>query len=76
MEGICERDNEHFDFKTAGDILAEIRTSLFQVTSEEQQKHCAYSGRDLAGIHSINFKLPWKRFSGETEEDSNKRQSE
>jgi len=35
MEGFCERDNDHFDFKTAGDILAEIRMSLFQVTSGE-----------------------------------------
>lgn len=76
MEGFCELDNQHFDFKTAGDILAEKTTSLLQVTSAEQYKHRAHSGRDLEGIHCIDFKLPWKRFSGESEENSNKRQSE
>lgn len=76
IEGFCKRDNQHFDFKTSGDILAERRSSLFQVTSGEQKKHCAQSGRNLEGIHCIHFKLPWKCFSGETEENSNKRQSE
>lgn len=35
MEGFCERYNEYFDFTTAGEILAEKITPLFQVTSAE-----------------------------------------
>jgi hypothetical protein len=35
MEGFCERDNENFDFTTAGEILAEKITPIFQVTSGE-----------------------------------------
>ena len=36
MEGVCEqRDNDHFDFTTTVDILADKRTSLFRVTSVE-----------------------------------------
>lgn len=29
VEGFCERDNEQFDFKTAGDILAEKKNVTF-----------------------------------------------